>query len=307
MKPYVYVIKHVSTKSYYIGVRLANKDTPEDDLFKKYFTSSNDIERLIKTQGLSSFEIVHIRHCPNKEYACRLESKVIKLWHISGAKIMNKHNGNNPLGMVGKQWFTNGVDQVICFPGQEPSGWLCGQSDRHKKLNSEGNKGKGWYNNGLIDAKFYRNDVPDGWSPNRMMTHKDSTKVNISNSLKLAPNNNSIKIWITDGTTQLMHPKTDSIPSGFKRGKLPFSEETKTRMSNSMKGLVRSAEHRANIAKSKTGKSSGMKWYTDGTNNIFQKSHLSIPDGFKIGKTQPKAGKYHHPSKLVSPPLQENS
>lgn len=56
---YVYCIEHTPTGKFYYGARyrhIRNKIQPEDDLWKKYFTSSKQVKNLRKEYGDDSFE-----------------------------------------------------------------------------------------------------------------------------------------------------------------------------------------------------------------------------------------------------------
>jgi hypothetical protein len=59
MNSYVYFIKNVITNEFYYGSRYRNTTysrTPEEDLWKYYFTSSKYVKKLIKTYGKESFQ-----------------------------------------------------------------------------------------------------------------------------------------------------------------------------------------------------------------------------------------------------------
>lgn len=56
---YVYRVFNKITKQFYIGSRTENvikNRTPEDDLWKYYFTSSKKVKELIETYGIDSFD-----------------------------------------------------------------------------------------------------------------------------------------------------------------------------------------------------------------------------------------------------------
>lgn len=52
---YTYYLYHVPTGKKYYGYRGANKCSPEDDLWKKYFSSSKYVKALVKEYGKESF------------------------------------------------------------------------------------------------------------------------------------------------------------------------------------------------------------------------------------------------------------
>ena len=54
-KPYTYYLYHMPTGKKYYGSRIANRCDPEQDLWNKYFSSSDLVEALIKEHGKESF------------------------------------------------------------------------------------------------------------------------------------------------------------------------------------------------------------------------------------------------------------
>jgi len=59
--------------------------------------------------------------------------------------------------------------------------------------------------------------------------------------------NNRGKIWITDGNTNRMIRRSEPIPAGWERGRLPFSEETKRKIGDAVRGRVISEETRVKL------------------------------------------------------------
>jgi hypothetical protein len=53
---YTYYLYHIPTGKKYYGSRIANKVSPEQDLWNEYFSSSELVEALIKEYGESSFQ-----------------------------------------------------------------------------------------------------------------------------------------------------------------------------------------------------------------------------------------------------------
>lgn len=78
MKPYTYLIKHIPTDQVYYGVRFANKVEPDEDLWKHYFTSSLQVQKLIEDTGLDSFEFEIRKTFDNKEQAVKWETCVLR-------------------------------------------------------------------------------------------------------------------------------------------------------------------------------------------------------------------------------------
>jgi|ERR1035437_2530875 hypothetical protein len=79
--PYVYYVKHRETGKFYFGFRKQNVIhgvKPEDDLWKKYFTSSRYIKRIIKEFGIDSFDTKIVFIHPNAEVCFWHEQELIK-------------------------------------------------------------------------------------------------------------------------------------------------------------------------------------------------------------------------------------
>lgn len=77
MKPYVYKLTG-KDGSFYFGVRWYYETTPEEDLFKNYFTSSNSIKKIIEEEGLNFFETQILQVFETKEDALQYEYNLIK-------------------------------------------------------------------------------------------------------------------------------------------------------------------------------------------------------------------------------------
>lgn len=77
-KSYTYLIKFIPTCQVYYGVRTANKVSPKDDLWKRYFTSSKIVKQLIEKYGMESFEFEIRRTFDNPEKARIWEENVLK-------------------------------------------------------------------------------------------------------------------------------------------------------------------------------------------------------------------------------------
>jgi predicted RNase H-like nuclease len=78
MKPYTYLIKHKPSGKVYYGVRTANKLSPQEDLWNRYFTSSPKIQLLIEETGVDSFEVEVRKIFETKEQAVQWETKVLR-------------------------------------------------------------------------------------------------------------------------------------------------------------------------------------------------------------------------------------
>jgi hypothetical protein len=78
---YVYYIEHQPTGKFYYGSRykhIHNKTQPEDDLWKKYFTSSNQVKNLRKEYGDDSFNYSVIFKSLDSDECFLVEQNMIK-------------------------------------------------------------------------------------------------------------------------------------------------------------------------------------------------------------------------------------
>ena len=82
MKPYTYIIKHNPSGKVYYGVRSANKVDPEQDLWKKYFTSSPGVQKLIEETGADSFDAEIRKTFDTQEQAVVWETKVLRRMRV---------------------------------------------------------------------------------------------------------------------------------------------------------------------------------------------------------------------------------
>lgn len=173
MQPYYYRITHINSGKIYIGSQYGKRSKP-NNFFKTYFTSSKEVQRIIKQEGKNAFTIIKIVATPN---ARNYERKILKYWFfklgkqrfmarfinrnispgilmdditrerlakdpIKNAKIAKSVSGNT--NVRGKAWWNNGVKMkrsVEC-PGED---WVRGglkHSEETKKKRSESHKGK---------------------------------------------------------------------------------------------------------------------------------------------------------------------
>ena len=82
MEAYTYLIRHKPTNRFYYGFRSANIVAPEDDLWKKYFTSSPRVKELIDETGVDSFDVEIRRTFDTQEQAVAWETKVLRRMRV---------------------------------------------------------------------------------------------------------------------------------------------------------------------------------------------------------------------------------
>lgn len=91
MKPYVYKITSINNE-YYYGVRWDYSNSPELDLWKKYFTSSTLVHELIQKNGEDYFKTEILFVLDSKEDALNKEIELIKS-SINDEKCLNRACG----------------------------------------------------------------------------------------------------------------------------------------------------------------------------------------------------------------------
>ena len=77
--PYVYWIKNITTGYKYIGVKYGKRNTHPNLFWKTYFTSSNNVHKLIDLYGQDDFKIKILKTFDNKYDALTYENKLNRL------------------------------------------------------------------------------------------------------------------------------------------------------------------------------------------------------------------------------------
>lgn len=91
MKPYVYKVLSKNNE-YYFGVRWNYKSTPQEDLWKEYFTSSTLVHELIQKNGKDYFSVEILFLFESREDALNKEIELIKS-SINDEKCLNRACG----------------------------------------------------------------------------------------------------------------------------------------------------------------------------------------------------------------------
>ena len=76
-QPFTYLIKHIPSGKVYYGLRYAKKCHPSD-LWTTYFTSSTDVEKLIKKDGKDAFLFEVRKTFSDRSKAIEWEKKVLR-------------------------------------------------------------------------------------------------------------------------------------------------------------------------------------------------------------------------------------
>jgi hypothetical protein len=89
---YVYLVKHTPTGKFYYGSRYKHIEynlTPEEDLWKKYFTSSKEIKSLLKESSTVEFETEILFTSNNHDLCFDYEQDIIRK-NIKNTLCLNK-------------------------------------------------------------------------------------------------------------------------------------------------------------------------------------------------------------------------
>lgn len=77
MRPYFYKIQHTPTKKIYVGCKFS-RDADPSKLWVKYFTSSKEVKRLIKQDGIDSFKVIKIQEHISRTDAIEHEQEYLR-------------------------------------------------------------------------------------------------------------------------------------------------------------------------------------------------------------------------------------
>ena len=125
MEAYTYLIKSKTTGKCYYGVRWANKVSPSNDLWIKYFTSSNQVKNLINLYGKNDFLFEVRKIFTTKQEAILWEETVLKRLNV----LYNSHI-----------WLNKCISKAIRYVIHPREGKSVSIDTRNKISNS--NKGK---------------------------------------------------------------------------------------------------------------------------------------------------------------------
>jgi len=234
--PYTYIIKHLPTNTFYYGCRWAKNCNP-NDLWVTYFTSSDEVAKLIKQYGKHSF-IYHVHKTfDNAESCVAFEMYYLKKINaMHNNKFINKTNGNGYYNTIGKpsphkgksnerakgtKMYNNGEQVGFFKEGKEPDGWVKGKLktpwNKSKKAEDDIRIRMGSDKSGQTQRK---NKVPV-W--NKGLTKKDhpsimkyaTTLIHVNTGKSSKKKN---KKWYNNGIEKILLHQNDPIPEGFIRG-----------------------------------------------------------------------------------------
>ena len=138
--PYVYRLDHPVTKEFYIGYRSANKVPADEDLGKRYFTSSNSVR-----PRFHEFNYEVVAEFFDSVAAYDYEQLLIhESWGKLGLLNKNCHYGKKRLYSSDEE-----TRKKISRPGQSNSNYGNKWTDEMKKALSEKKKGLPAWNKGI--------------------------------------------------------------------------------------------------------------------------------------------------------------
>jgi hypothetical protein len=203
---YTYIIKCPNGKSYY-GYRSANKVSPEDDLWKVYFTSSKFIKELREQYGDAEFDASVDKTFESAEEAHEYETK-----------FLTENDCVHSDDWLNQQCFPVFVmtEEIKKKISEAKKGVKL--SDEHRKKMSEGRKGmklSDKHRKSISESKMGENNPMFGWEVTEEIRKK------ISETKK--------GVKLSDATKKKM--------SKAHKGK-KLTEKTKRKMSEARKGSV---------------------------------------------------------------------
>lgn len=268
---YIYKATNLINGKIYIG----QHRKPSFD--KKYLGSGKHLKYAIKKYGKNNFKCEILEYCSSLE---ELNSR--EIYYIKENKSQDRNIGYN---------ITNGGNQISVTPSiakklsekqkqnfndpikGEKLRLILSKANKGKKLSEEHINKLKEVNHNRVRTKEERDKKSKslkGHKPfwgDKMPEH---IKEKISNSSKG-------RHWYNNGVCEKF---CIECPNGFKNGRLPFSENTKQKISDSNKGKNFSTEIRQKISKSKLGKNNP-QYGKIGTNKGKVKVYNSETDCIK--------------------------
>lgn len=227
---YTYFVRNKITNQFYYGSRCRNiklNKHPEEDLWIYYFTSSKEINKLIKTYGKDSFEIGIIMK--DVDYnKCYLHEQTLIAANLDDKLCLNKYcriTGQfSTAGMIHSESTKNKIS--IARTGQKtgkPS-WNIGLSPSEETKAKLSNAGKGRIVSEETKSKMsasMKGKNSGKVAHNRGKAHSEETKFKIREARKLQEP-------VTEETKRKMSMSTSGKNNHFYGKK--HTEETKSRM-----------------------------------------------------------------------------
>lgn len=217
---YTYLIVY-KENFYYYGVRTC-KIEPENDLGIKYFSSSKLIKELLSKESIDDFKFIIRKKFKTREKALKCEEKILRKFDVlNNMNWLNKAINSNfsfvkSDRMKGKK-HTEESKKKISLRGKDRK-----HSDATKNKMSIKQKGRCLSTDHIVNLKKYKKT--DIHKKNLSESLLNYYKINGTDSLKKTKNikrkkQKNCHMWVTNGIESKMIKKTDSIPSGWYRGR----------------------------------------------------------------------------------------
>ena len=225
MKAYTYLITHKPTGQRYYGFRSANTVAPEEDLWKRYFTSSKRVQQLVEETGADSFDVEVRKTFDTQEQATQWETKVLRRMRV----------------LESDQWLNQNI-----------AGYIVPTEESRRKI-SEANKGRIQTEEEKLKRSLSQKGSNRPWAKDNLpkdvsganngmygKQHSDDTKRKISEANKasghmLGDNNPMRKVEWTEERKQHM--------KNIRANRGPWTEEQKEKMAAKLRGQKREKLH----------------------------------------------------------------
>lgn len=214
------------------------KSNRSDSYIEQNCTNPNKIKRILDIikDGLNPIitkVLINVSDQQAKDYEIILIDKIGRYDKNRGPLTNMTDGGEGAKNALGKKWFNNGEIQRLYYLGEEPENWILGFLSGQGKNNPM----YGSNRSGALNPMFGKKSIC-----------KD-------------------KSWYTNGIDENLY-YLDKHPNGWEMGRLPISENTRNKLSDSTKG-----QNNPNY---------GKKIYNNGIKNKFFR-YSEVPNGWVLG------------------------
>lgn len=245
---YVYKIVCKPTEQYYFGSRYSHSSNgiqPEDDLWKKYFTSSLLIKDLLRVYDKNQFEATIVQIFDDKNETFWYEQTLIKE-HIDDPLCLNLNFVNYREGRrisipAGLKVWTHSITRKRRYSNTSPGVDWCLGGGGHTNFVA--------YHNKDNKIKYFDSDPGEEWT-------KGFGNLCRMNSIAYGNSYNLNKLWWNNGEQSVMRQQCPG--DAWKPGRLSWTTKTSP-----------SQAKRAKISHANNGK----KAYNNGDYTIMRKEH----------------------------------
>lgn len=204
--PYFYIIKHIPSGKFYAGSKYGKDADPSKLMIERgYQTSSKDVKKIIKTDGLASFSIDRIKIFKTSDEAVNYESRFLKRINAAAhSNFINKNNNDKKFLNKGGYKLTEKTKQKMSKPKSKETI----EKQNHEKLNRD----KSVYDK-MVQSRRENNDY---WN-----SPETCEKIKQANDIRWSDEENRKN-------------QSEIMIEYYKNN--PVSEETKSKISEKTKG-----------------------------------------------------------------------